>query len=517
MADAQHDPPPESVETRAGRGFLWLTAAKLHFMLAGWAVYFILPRLMDDVGWGRFLSVLFLVSILNNLMVTSAVQGVSRFTAAAPERAWTVLRGGLTLFLIVGGLCAGALWLGAPFIAAAHADASLAPLYRAAALIAFAYAVYATCVGSVNGRQRFGTQAGFDATYATLRLGLMVAGALLLGRTLAARGAYFGYSAAALLICAGALLVVALPLRRRAPAAARQARVEWGPLILFVLPVALHQLGINLMMRSDALLVKALGGHLAGAGEVSADVASVLAGRYGTGMVFALVPYQALIALAMVVFPLVADAAAADRPERLHRTTRAALRFAALFGAGLAALLAAQPANVIDLVYPASYREAGVALQFQAWGVIGLSLLTLSCAVLNATGRTWRVIGLTLGTWVVQAGVIYAVIRAADSPAALLGHTALANAGVLLLGAGAALLTVRLSLGVPLPGLALLRAGVAAAGATLVGRLVAGPGVLLTLVTGAVGAAVYLAILVATRELTGGDLATVARMLRRRG
>jgi len=526
------EPSPDAALTRAGRGFVWLTAAKLHFMLAGWAIYFVLPRLMSEVDWGRFLSVLFLVSILNNVMVAGALQGVSRFTATAPQQAWPALRGGLGLFALLGALCSAALLAGAPWIAAAHADPSLAPLYRAAALIALGYALYAACVGSLNGRQRFGYQAVFDASYATLRLGLMITGALVAGRLAAARGAHLGYSAGALTICAVALLVVALPLRRQAgrgAAAAPRSSIGWRPLLVFALPVALHQLGINVLMRTDALLVKALGGHLASAGAgaagagaagasaaAAADRASVLAGHYGTAQVFALVPYQALIALSMVVFPRIADAAAAGQREALGTTARGALRFALIFGAGLAALLASQPANVIDLVYPEAYRAGGVALRWQAWGVIGLSLITLSCAMLNAAGHTGRVLWLTFGTWIVQAATVAAVLRGAADSTAALRYTALASAAVLLAGAGAAMLTVRRTFGAS-PSVATLgRVGSAAAGATAAGHLLAGRSVPAVLGVGLLVAALYLALLGVTGELGRADVAAVRRMLGRR-
>jgi O-antigen/teichoic acid export membrane protein len=559
------EPSPDAALARAGRGFVWLTAAKLHFMLAGWAIYFVLPRLMSEVDWGRFLSVLFLVSILNNVMVAGALQGVSRFTAAAPQQAWPALRGGLGLFALLGALCSAALLGGAPWIAAAHADPSLAPLYRAAALIALGYALYAACVGSLNGRHRFGAQAGFDASYATLRLGLMITGALVAGRLAAARGAHLGYSAGALTICAVALLAVALPLRRQArragpvpeaaspsseaaspsseaasprseaaspsseaaspsSEAAARRRIGWRPLLVFALPVALHQLGINVLMRTDALLVKALGGHLASGGAgaagasaaAAADRASVLAGHYGTAQVFALVPYQALIALSMVVFPRVADAAAAGQREALGATARGALRFALLFGAGLAALLASQPANVIDLVYPEAYRAGGVALRWQAWGVIGLSLITLACAMLNAAGHTGRVLWLTFGTWGVQVAAVAVVLRGAADPTAALRHTALASAAVLLVGAGAAMLTVRRTFGAS-PSVATLgRVGAAAAGATAAGHLLAGRSVPAVLGVGLLVAALYLALLWVTGELGRADVAAARRILGRR-
>lgn len=535
---------------RAGRGFLWLTAAKLHFILAGWAIFFVLPRLMDEVDWGRFVVVLFLVSILNNVMVSAAVQGVSRFTAASAGTApgavaeavpaWAVLRRGLGLFLILGALGTAILGLGAPLIARANSDPGLGPLYQVVAPIVLCYALYAACVGSLNGRQRFGAQAAFDAGYATLRLGLMVLGALMVGQALAAKGAHAGFASAALSICVLGLLLVALPLWRRAksarrgrgengdsrdptPGAASLTPVTWTPLLLFVLPLAAHQLGVNLLMRADPLLLKALGGRVvAEAGALSdatsvADATSVLAGHYATAQVFALVPYQALVALSMVVFPLVADAAAANRREALAATAAGALRFALLFGAGCAAVLSARPADIIDVVYPEAYRAGGVALRFLAWGALGLSLISLAAAMLNAAGRTLRVLAITFGTFGLQALAVVTVLHLVSDPQAALRLTAMSAAAVLLTGGLVALLVVRHTFGVPLPWGTLMRVVFSATLATCGGAYLPGRGALVTMVASVLVMAAYLALLWLTRELTRSDLDRIRRVLRRQG
>lgn len=503
----------EPVSTgRAGRGFLWLTAAKLHFMLAGWAIYAYLPHKLSQVQYGQLMIVIGLVSILNNVMVSSAVQGTSRFTAAQPNAVGAALRAGLGIFLLVGATAAAMVALGAGWIARAEADPGLAPLYRIAAPVALAYALYAVCVGSLNGRHRFGAQAAFDASYATLRMGAMILGAVILS---SAWGVLAGYSAGAVLICGVGLAVVghrALTDRAPAPGLTRA-------MLIFVAPLALHQLGVNLLLRTDLLLIKALGGQAVSAGATDAAQAasaSVLSAHYAAAQMFAFLPYQALIALSMVVFPLVADAAAAKHTDRMRDTATGALRFALIFGAGLAAVLAAQPAGIIDVVYPEAYRAGGVALRFLSWGILGLSLITLSCAMLNAAGYTKRVVLLTFVTWGAQAGAVALALRSAATPVQVLRWSAAASAAALLAGGVAAATVVWQTFGARPSGKTVLRVALAAAAAAATGLVLPGRPLLATVGGCFVSLAVFVVVLALTGELGRKDLDAVRGVLRRR-
>src|SRR5512141_1737074 len=86
--------PPKAIG--AGRGLLFITAAKLWFMVAGYAIQFALPRALGSPAkYGAWGIVLACVSLFNNVMVTGTVQGVSRFVAQVPTRTGAVVRAAL--------------------------------------------------------------------------------------------------------------------------------------------------------------------------------------------------------------------------------------------------------------------------------------------------------------------------------------------------------------------------------------------------------------------------------------
>ena len=189
----------KSVVRTAGRGVIYITFAKAWFMLTGWALIFILPRVFkwsvggdDEKGlalFGAYGIVFTGVSFINNGIITGTIQSVSRFTSADESQAGAIRK---TALLVQG--CIGAV-LGAAYVGVAGLLAhywfeapELANLMRLSAGVIVAYSCYAVFIGSFNGLRRFNRQALFDIGYATLKtaliIGFVVAGFEVLGTVL---------------------------------------------------------------------------------------------------------------------------------------------------------------------------------------------------------------------------------------------------------------------------------------------------------------------------------------------
>src|SRR5207245_1343592 len=86
----------------AGRGLLYITFAKLWFMVGGYAILFALPHVLDRDLVGQWSVILGWVSWPNNVMVNATIQGVSRSgSVGQPSQ-----RAALRLLLLVGGAAA---------------------------------------------------------------------------------------------------------------------------------------------------------------------------------------------------------------------------------------------------------------------------------------------------------------------------------------------------------------------------------------------------------------------------
>lgn len=490
----------------AGRGVLFIALAKLYFMVAGYVVYFTLPRLLDKAAWGNFQIVTGLASVINNVIVTVTIQGVSRFTAQGGTTPDAVKRSALKVQSLLGGGVTLLFLLASEQIANWEEDASLARLYRISAGIVLCYSFYAVFVGSLNGLNRFGRQAFLDTLFATLRVAAIIACTAM---GLGVAGAITGWVGAAAVILVFAAWWVGLP-RGSDSFSPRRLWSFMGQLFVYTF-------ALNLMMRADLFLIKRHAGELVrGSSLLKAAFASEAASYYGTAQSLAFIPYQAVLAVAFVIFPLVSRATF----EQDHAATRAyihqTLRLSLVFVAGLAVVLVANPEAVIGLPYPADYRLGGPALRALAPGMVCFAMLTIVNTILNGAGRTRRTIVAAVLTLLAVVASNHFAVRAARTEAQVLLYPALATATSLAFGFILSVALLRRALRTTLPLSTLLRMVVAASLATALGIWIPEVSKLVTLFECVLVFAVYWVVLVLTGEFNAEDVAKLKRILRRR-
>ena len=122
------DSPPakENLGASARRGLLFISAAKLWFMVAGLLMQLLLPRALGSAAlFGVWTLVLSWVSALNNVMITATIQGVSHFAAAGPPAVEEAKRTALRMQALVGVGAALLFFLCAPLIADFEHDPEL--------------------------------------------------------------------------------------------------------------------------------------------------------------------------------------------------------------------------------------------------------------------------------------------------------------------------------------------------------------------------------------------------------
>ncbi len=505
---------------RAGRGLLAITGAKVYFIVVGYGIQLALPRLWSEETFGLYSTAMQAVSILNNVLIVATVQSVSKFTSEAPERAAGTLRQALGLQLVVGAVLGGTLWLLAPAVARrVLLDTQLQPLLRTAAVVVFAYALYAAMVGALNGLQRFGRQAALDATFSTLRAtGIVGAAALGFG----ALGALTGFASAAVGILLVALAVVGLGRRPERPWPLRR----W---FAFVAPLAAYHLFLNLVMMSDLLVLKRTVAELVAAAAADPGVASAgrdaaslaaaagsrYAGLYRAAQMFAFVPYQLMLSMTFVVFPAVSRATAAGDREGARRAVAGAMRFSFLVLLAVAAPLAGAADGVMRLAYPEHYLQAAPALGILVFGLVAFTLFVLSATMLNGAGRPMLAAAIAaFGLVVVVLGGRTMLLAVGVGPRAL-PAVALGSSVGMASAMALAAVSVRRALGAWVPWRTAVRGLLAAVVGFVVARLVphgTRPLALLALVAGGLA---YLGALAVLREVAREDVALVRRVLGR--
>jgi stage V sporulation protein B len=492
--------PDRAVE--AGRGAIFITAAKAWFIVTGFVQQLLLPRLLGMGGYGTYGVVSAAVSILNNATVLGTINSVSKFTAEDDRRADAVKLAGLKLQLIIGGVMALVFFLGAPLIASLYKHPEFTPLFRIVALIPLLYSIYSVFVGSANGLRRFRAQAGFDISFSTTKTVLVAVGGIAAG----AAGALAGWAATSLIILVVSALVMKLPRR-----AAMTQTFPVSRLLAFMAGLVAYTVLINSALNLDILLLR----RFTALGTAQAH-ASDLSGVYQGVRTFALLPYQLCLAITFVIFPLVSRSTFEQDRQATQAYVTQTLRYAMIVAGAMAAVLVARPAGLLTLVYPAGFREGASALPVLVAGNVCLSLLGVSGSIINASGRLKASILLTALT--VACGTVAAFVVVPGQPPGprMLTASAAATSFGMVVGLLATLVYLKRQFGGGAPLATVIRVAVSVGAAVGVARLIPGQGKVITLGVLPLAGLIFLVALVLLREFGPEDRAKFARILGRR-
>lgn len=531
--------PEKDTTVTAGRGFLIITLAKVWFLLTSTIVNIGLPRLLDNPArFGDFKVVNTLISIVNMVMITGTIQAVAKLVSENEASARTVRRRALTMQLLFGGGLFALLVLGAgPICAYALQDESLSPYLRVSAIVVLAYAFYAVFVGLLNGLKDFRGQATLDMTFSTLKTGLLV-GLVVAG--FGVMGAFAGFAAAAV-----AIVAVAAWRTRHVGRGSPAVQVDTGRMAGFMLQVMAYTFVVNMLLQVDVLILKgfelgpfkeelgtALGQarvELLGAalpayggatdGVVTAlatEATSRLAGFFGAMKNVAMIPYQAIISVTFVIFPLISQATFAKDEDAARRTIRQTFRASLVLVAAPCVVLVGCAEPLVALLFGDAYTVGADALIVLLCATVCFALLFVGNTIITGAGHARTALAIGLVTLTASIGGTVGLLAASGPWRTALLAAAWGGAGAVVLGLALSLGVIALRYRATMPLWTLVRvAGVGAALVALTPFLPSGGPVLLVLRMAALGVA-FLVGLALTGEFTRQDLDAARRILGRR-
>ncbi len=492
----------EEIARSAGRGFAAILAAKLYFLIAGYAIVVTLSWVLGRALYGVYGLVIGAISILDNVIVTGTIQAVSRFTAEDESRAGAVKAAALRLQLVLGGSVALLFLSFAPAIAAFERDPTLTPYLRLAAAIVLCYSIYSVFIGSANGLRRFGTQAGLDALYATMR-GVLIVTLAALGW--AVWGALIGFVAASAIIVVIAAAIIGISDLERGFRAWTLAR--------FALPVMGYLLLVNLAMFADLFLLKRLAGETLG---IDVNGVNALAGSYIAVQQLGRISYQALLSVTFVIFPLVSRSTFDNDSQATGRYVATTMRYAVILSVAIAVALVALPAQVLAVPFSPDYQIGAPSLAILAPGYVAFSLFIVATTILNAAGRHGLSLIVTFAMLASEVLACWVLMPRAETSSGLLVAAAAGAAIGMGVGWLAASVTLRATFGAAEPWSTLLRVSLAAGAAWAFAQLLPTSTRLATLAECVAVVLVYLIGLVVLGELGRVDLDRVNAIFRRR-
>jgi stage V sporulation protein B len=504
----------EADQTRsAGRGGLAVTGAKVYFILLGLVQQILLPRVLGLNGYGALSRVLSLASITYNPITTTSIQAVSRTVVQTPEAELPgTLRKVLTLHLAFGLLLAGAFAAVSPWLAkSAGAGHVQGPLGILSAVLLI-YAVYTPLIGVANGQKRFLVQAGFDVLSATLRtLGLV------LGAVISLRVSGTGPAGSAVGFVVSGVVVVALAGSVIGIGRKSATSFNLRAYVALAVPLLLGQILLNLLFQADLTLLGRFASEAALATGVPLDRADALVGAYRATQLFSFLPYQILIAITFILFPMLAGAAKSDDAAAIARYVRMGLRLSLIIAGAMISVTVGLAPRLLALLFgDEAAALGGRALGLLALGFGAFAIFGILTTVLNSLGRERQSLQVTAFAVTIVVALCVGRARGATLSEEMLWLTAQATSAGLTVATLIAAWLVYRAAGALVSPLTLLRTLSALAVAALLARVAFPAGKIMTLVAAAVTPCFYLAVLIVTRELGRADLDMVLRVTKRR-
>ena len=500
------------VTRTAGRGGLAVAFAKVYFIFVGLVQQIALPRLLGLDGYGALASALSIAGITYNPVTTTSIQSVSRAIAqSTPEAQAGTIRRVFTVHAVFAVLLAGGFFALAPTIADAVGARHVVGPLRILSGVMLMYGLYTPLIGVLNGQRRFVAQATLDVIAGTLRTAGLIAGAFALSRfNLAVEGATVGFVTGASLILLVALFLVGIGRRGSASISVREH-------VIFALPVLLGQVLFNLLLQADLTLLRRFASQAAAAQGLPAAAADPLVGAYRATQLFSFLPYQLLIAVTFILFPMLASAARDGDRAAVARYVRTGVRLALVLAGLMVSVTAGLSDRLLYLVFgPEAASLGGASLELLAIGFGGFAIFGVLTTVLNSLKHERETVMVTAVAVTLVVALCYLRVRGAPFGEQLLLYTAQATAAGLFVATLSAAFFVRRAAGAVAPPATLVRVLLAVGAAVTLGRLLPPAGKIVTPVYAALVGLAYLTILLVTREFAAADLATLRAVVTKR-
>jgi stage V sporulation protein B len=506
----------------AGRGGIAVLGAKIFFVLSGLVQQTLLPHVIGLAGYGALSRILALANIPNNVVVTGSTQGVSRAVARAPGNESEAFRATMRVHVPLAIVIAALFAAGAPLFARFEGATYITTPLAVSSIVLLMYGLYAPVIGLLNGRAQFARQAMLDVTFAVLRTaGLLGVGFLFVrGGGKGEMGSTIGFVVAATLI-----VPISLAMAGRG-GAARGGTADASPLRRFDGGVYLTELAslagaqffTSTVMQVDITLLGRFLSHGAETMGLTGDTAAKSADEwvavYRCCQLFAFLPYQLLLSVTQILFPMVARAKALGDEEAVRRYVERGARLAAIACGMMVAVIAGSPRSLLFFAFGAEVADRGAStLRILAIGQGAFTMMGIAVTVLASIGRErvsavitfCAVCGVSLACFLFASGAAFGETQ--------LVTTAIATSCALGLALLVAARAVASLTGGFLPLLTTIRVPIAIAAVVAAGTFLPRTSRLMTPLLAAGLACAYVVLLVGLREITRAD-ASALRSIR---
>jgi len=277
------------------------------------------------------------------------------------------------------------------------------------------------------------------------------------------------------------------------------------------------QVLLNLLLQADLTLLRRFAGDAAALAGLPSRAADPLVGAYRATQLFSYLPYQLLVSVTFILFPMLARAHKAGDRETVARLVTAGVRVALLLAGLMVSVTSGLSGALIRLVYSADAALLGErSMQVLTVGFGAFAVLGVLTAVLASLGRERMGAAVIAVAFALVVTLCFARARTVPFGEELLWRMALSTSVGLLLATSAAALLVFRAVGAVVRRATVGRVVGCMGTAILAARSLPEGGKMATVLASAAVAALYVALLFVTREVGRADLAFVSRVARPR-
>jgi stage V sporulation protein B len=267
-------------------------------------------------------------------------------------------------------------------------------------------------------------------------------------------------------------------------------------------------------MQADTWLLRRFAhesGELAGvAGAALQARTDSLVGAYRAAQLFAFLPYQLLLSITFILFPMVARANAQHDRAAVAGYVSGGVRLAFIIGGLMVSCTCGLAPLLLRLAFVKQAADDGTtALRLLALGQGAFAVFGIETTVLVSLSRERWSAELTGVASALVAALCWAIVPSAPFDSSLLARTAAATSIALALAAVTGAILVRRVAGTFAPPKSLARTALAMGAAIAAGMVMPWWGRLFVPLEALAVVFVYLAFAIATGELTAKDLATL--------
>ncbi len=463
------------------KGIIFSSLSTLIFIIVGYVINIWLGRRLGPESYGIYGVVITLLTTINLFQTAGLPQATSKFISSDGKKENEILRSSLVLQVISTAIITLLYFVLARPLALMLKDLSLVPYIQLSSLIFPFYGIFSLYSGYYNGMHLFKKQALINIAYSIAKLFSVIG----LTYIFHLYGAITGFIVAPMIA-----LFFGFQLPQKTT-----LHFPYKKLIYFSLPLIAFAFFSTLQQSIDLYFLKAL----------LSD--NKMTGFYSANQNIARIPYFALSAFSVVLFPSISKSISDKTKEKTADIISQSIRYTLIILLPLTVMFSATSTSIIHLLFSNDYLPGAASLSILLFSLSFLTVFSILSNVLNGAGYPY------VTAIVSAAGVIISAmfcrflipvygLNGAAIATGIGGFMAMVTVGVIVFKKFKVLIHVS----------SLLKIISAAVVCYLISSLINFPTLLLPL-NYLISGGAYLAILIFLKELTSSDTEAVGSLV----